>query len=133
MTLDNFGVYCDIETTQTYRDLYNQQCECKECRNFRRNFSLYYPKTVKILARFGIDIMYPLEIMDLGVDEYRDKREYSVYYSVKGQLPVKKIESKDSGVSITLRDWTIADESYSNTGMVAPYFIIEVSNVFLPY
>ena len=52
----------------------------EECKNLRRNFNIYYPEVSKIISKFGIDIMYPLEIMDMGIDE--NKREYSVYINI---------------------------------------------------
>ncbi|MBU5676842.1 hypothetical protein KQI88_10470 [Alkaliphilus sp. MSJ-5] len=133
MKFGNFDIDCDIVATQKYRDYYNEKCECEECGNFRKNFNIYYPKIVEILSWFGIHIMYPLEIMDLGIDRDKNKREYSVYYSVKGKLPIDRIEHIDDEVSFILRNWNIASESYSNTGMIAPYFIVEVLNIFLPY
>lgn len=80
---------------------------------------------------FGINTEYSIEIMDLFYNEEQHKREYAVYYTVKGELPVDKIEAKLSGASITLRNHAIADEAYANTGMAKPYFIIEVSELFL--
>lgn len=75
--------------------------------------------------------MNNLEIMDLGFSDYNSKRQYSVYYSVKGELPIDRIQLKISETNIVLRNWNIAGESYSNTGMEKPYFIIEVSDLLI--
>ena len=129
MKLQGFDITCDVQATRKYRDRYNQQCECDQCKHFRLNFHKHYPESVKLLNQFGIDILYPLEIMDLGFQN--GKREYSVFYSVKGELPEDKIELKNCELTFIFRNWKIASESYANTGMQKPYFIIEVSNIFL--
>ena len=131
MEFGNFEIECDVDTTQAYHDKYNEQCECDECTHFRRHFNSTYPITAKMLMKFGINIMYPLEIMDFGFTTKESMREYCVYFSVKGNLPVDKIESNLGELPITLRNWNIANEAYGNTGMDVPYFIIEVSNIFL--
>lgn len=78
-----------------------------------------------------MNVDYPLEIMDDGFDDVNLKRRYSAYYCVKGELSCDKIEDNIEGIHITLRNWSIADEAYSNTGMKSPYFTIELSEVFI--
>lgn len=69
--------------------------------------------------------------MDLGFNDENSKRAYCVYYSVKGKLPVDKIQLKIGEINIVLRNWNVAEESYSNTGMEKPYFIIEVLDLLI--
>lgn len=121
----------DYNVTNNYRDKYNDQCQCHECKNFRLGFSNHYPEIILFLKAFGIDVNYPLEIMDFGFIEEERKREYSVYYSVKGELTADKIQVIIGNGEIVLRNWNISNESYSNTGMQKPYFIIEVSDLFI--
>ncbi len=121
----------DKEATSFYRDKYNDQCRCRECILFRNKFSKNYPMIDTFLSDLGINIHYPLEIMDNGISSVNLKRNYSVYYSVKGMLPYDKIEDTIQGVSVILRNWNIANESYSNTGMIPPYFIIELTDIFI--
>lgn len=131
MIIQGYDVICDFEATNRYIDKYNEQCHCDECKNFRLNFKPHYPEVITFLEQFGINIDYPLEIMDLGFNDYNSKRQYSVYYSVKGELPIDRIQIKISETNIVLRNWNIADDTYSNTGMEKPYFIIEVSDLLI--
>ncbi len=131
MNFNGYEIICDNETTNKYHDIYNEPCQCSECILFRKLFNIKYPEICKLLNDFGININFPLEIMDSGINENTFLREYTVYYSVKGELPVSKIESKINNVSITLRNWEIANEAYGNTGMEKPYFIIEIDNISL--
>ena len=71
--------------------------------------------------------------MDLFFNTEKEKRVYCVYYSVKGELPTDRIETNEEGAIIVFRNWNIKNEGYSNTGMERPYFIIEISDVFLPW
>lgn len=131
MRIQGLDVICDIEATQKYRDKYNKQCLCDECKNFRLNFSAHYPEVITFLNQFGADFDYPLEIMDNGFENEKCKRGYSVYYSVKGKIPQDRIELTIDEINIVLRNWNIAYEAYANTGMKKPFFIIEISNIFL--
>lgn len=129
--LNGMDIIYDYDATNNYRDMYNEQCQCNECKNFRLKFSTCYPEIISFLKEYGIDVNYPLEIMDLGFNDEKIKREYSVFYSVKGKLPIDKIQVLVSNVRIVLRNWNISNESYSNTGMQKPYFIIEVLDLFI--
>lgn len=131
MVFNGFKIECDVNVTQAYRDKYNEPCICDECTLFREYFKSSYPTVTKQLEQFGIDVLRPLEIIDLGFNTRTSLREYMVYFSVKGQLPIDKIESKLEQLTIVLRNCTIADEAYDNTGMERPYFIVEVKSIFL--
>lgn len=120
------GIHVDKGQTSSYRDLYNNPCECDACQFFRDNFATQYPDVVTYLQQFGIDINYPLEVMDFSTDKKETTYHYIVYYCVKGKLTVDKMNEKIGDVDLTLRNWTIADEAYAQTGMEAPYFIIEL-------
>ncbi|ONI37570.1 hypothetical protein AN639_08010 [Candidatus Epulonipiscium fishelsonii] len=113
------------EYTYYYRDLYNEQCECPSCIKFRNNFKNKYPKVADYLEGLGIDIQFPIEIMDLSMDEF------IVYYAVKGKLKEPKLILHIEEVELTMRDHETASEAYANTGMKKPFFIIEVSNIFI--
>lgn len=131
MQFKGFEIKCDEITTRMYRDKYNEQCMCYECVHFRKHFGKVYPEVVQLLSQFGINEMLPLEIMNLGFETKGDMREYCIYYVVKGELPTDKIQTHIGQVELTLRNWNIANEAYANTGMEKPYFIIEVSHIFL--
>jgi len=122
-------IVVDKEYTSTYRDKYNEQCDCQQCVLFRNQFSNKYQEVINFLSQYGVDVDFPLEIMDIGIDYKTLKRGYIVYYAVKGQLPKEKMSTNIGSVDITMRNDIIADEAYANTGMQAPFFIIELSNL----
>ena len=72
--LNGMDIIYDFNATKNYRDKYNEQCQCKECKKFRLNFADTYPKIIVFLKQFGIDSNYPLEIMDCGFNDEKDKR-----------------------------------------------------------
>jgi hypothetical protein len=121
----------DKAYTNGYRDKYNTQCSCEQCQLFRESFEADYPCAAKFLLQFGIDIQFPIEIMDCGIDDQTLKRGYTVYYAVKGCLPKEKMVTNIDGIDAIMRSNEIADESYANTNMDKPFFIIELNNIFL--
>lgn len=129
--MDTKDIIFDKEYTFAYRDKYNEQCQCEQCILFRKNFSKCYPEVVKFIKQFGIDVDYPLEIMEFGLDNKVLKRQYAVYYAVKGQLPNDKMTTTIGDVSAVMRNDKISTEAYSNTDLDKPFFIIELSNIFI--
>lgn len=125
------GIQFDKESTSAYRDVYNDPCDCDACKIFRNTFRKQYPDVVAYLTQFGVDVDYPLTVMDFSDREEEYPYKFTVYYSVKGTLPIDKMENKIGGVSVTLRNWNIADEEYANTGMTKPYFIIALDEVII--
>ncbi|MFI3214363.1 MAG: hypothetical protein R3Y24_13625 [Eubacteriales bacterium] len=122
----------DKEYTYSYRDKYNEQCDCEQCILYRSLFPNEYKEVATFLSQYGVNIDFPLEILDNGIDDKTLKRNYIAYYAVKGQLPKDKMNMIISDVDITMRNAAVAKESYSNTGMKTPYFVIELSNILLP-
>lgn len=131
MFKNNKGILYDRETTNTYRDCYNMQCECDACLLFYKEFETQYPDVASYLKQFGIRIEYPLEAMHFADEEEAFKHKYIVYYCVKGKLPVDKMNDQIGSVHVTLRNWNVADEAYANTGMKAPYFIVELDQIMI--
>lgn len=121
----------DKEYTFSYRDKYNEQCDCQQCVLFRNQFSNKYQEIIKFLSQYGINVDFPLEIIDIGIDDKTLKRGYIVYYAVKGQLPKEKMNTNIGNVDITMRNDIVANEAYANTDMQTPFFIIELSNIVL--
>ena len=124
-------IIVDKNYTFSYRDKYNTQCQCAECTLFRSHFSITYPQVASFLTNLGVDIYYPIEIMDMGINDKILKREYITYYAVKGCLPTPKMSRTVDNVMITMRNHEIAKEAYANTGMETPFFIVELSNLYL--
>lgn len=131
--VENFAIDVDFDATANYRDMYNNQCSCANCRNYDAAFENNYPGLAIFLAAFGVDVHFPIEVMDFFFNAEKQKREYFAYYSVKGALPVDRIETVRDTADVMFRNWNVAKERYSNTGMETPYFIIEISNIFLPW
>lgn len=124
-------IQVDKESTSSYRDVFNEQCDCDACGIFHNKFRKQYPDAVAYLTQFGIHVDYPLTVMDFSDREEEYPYNFTVYYSVKGTLPIDKMENKIGGVNVTLRNWNIADEEYANTGMTRPYFIIALDKVII--
>ena len=123
----------DIEATNSYLDTYNEHCHCMYCKNYLKTFEEEYPKAAKALAELGINIDYPLEIIDFCWNERGDKRIYESYYSVKGELFEDKTVLYDEDSVITLYIYDTDERIYVNTGMDKPYFIAVVRNIELPW
>lgn len=125
------GIIVDKADTNAYRDVYTEQCECVACEIYRMEFEDQYFEVVSFLQEFGVNIYYPLSTMDVSDDEKEYMHEYIAYYCVRGELPTDKIEMKIGNINVTMRNWNIADEAYANTGMLAPYFIIELDGIII--
>ncbi len=131
MNLD--GIILHKEITYKFRDEYNAKCNCEQCVLFREDFKIHYPAIVTILESLGIDIDFPIEIVDLGIDDTKLKRGFSAYYAVKGQLPSDDIASDVVGpITISMHNHDYNWEVPSNTSMDPPYFVVEVAGVQLP-
>lgn|GEM_PF-6830503 len=44
----------DIFRTRTYKDIYNEPCDCIYCKNFRVAFPSYAPKAYDFLKTIGL-------------------------------------------------------------------------------
>jgi len=66
MNIRKSDIIFDKKYTNSYRDKYNEQCQCRECTLFRSEFLKSYPAIVSFLSDFRVNVNYPLEIMDDG-------------------------------------------------------------------
>lgn len=123
----------DMEATKSYLDIYNEQCQCMYCKNYLKTFSNEYPEATIMLQKLGINIDYPLEILDYFWNKNGNKRVYESYYSVKGELFEDKTVLYDEDAIITLYRYDTDAHIYANTGMEKPYFIAAVTNIELPW
>ena len=123
----------DAQATAAYADSYNQPCGCIYCQNYQKTFADAYPEVVQLLREFGVPIHRPLEVMDLFWNPARDKRRYISYYSVKGELFTDKLCLYEKDAAVTLYQPNIDAPIYKNTGMEMPYFILEISDIQLPW
>jgi hypothetical protein len=124
-------ILMDEDATRTYRDKYCNTCDCAYCRNFLKTFREFAPEAVRFLEQFDIEPDAPIEIMEYGRDESKSSL-YSVYYAVKGELPVDSLEAKVDDLAVLLyrRDSRI---DYSNTDMPNPCFILRMELLRLPW
>jgi len=129
--VDSHVLLIDRDATFQYHDMFNERCGCSYCRNFFTGFAIHYPKTVQLLKSFGIDIEYPLEIMEFGYVRDKINLLYSAHYAVKGMLPPEKVEFIRDGATIICN--SRANAVYSNTAMSDPCFIVEIQNLYLPW
>lgn len=123
----------DMEATKSYLDIYNEQCQCMYCKNYLKTFADEYPEATIMLQKLGINIDYPLEILDYFWNKNGNKRVYESYYSVKGELFEDKTILYDEDAIITLYRYDTDAHIYANTGMEKPYFIAAVTNIELPW
>ena len=123
----------DIQATLDYNDLYNEPCPCTYCRNYEEAFPKTYPEVVEILKTFGIRVERPLEVMEWSWNDTKDKRKYSSFYSVKGELFQEELVIYDKDVMISLFHSDSNKPLYRNTGMKKPYFILEIWYIELPW
>lgn len=68
----------DFNATNKYRDKFNDQCQCNECNNFRLKFGTYYQEIILFLKQFGIDVNYPLEIIDCGFNIVKKQKGHNI-------------------------------------------------------
>ena len=123
----------DAQATSAYSDIYNKKCSCAWCRNYEETFVMHYPEVAAVLQTFGLHADRPTEIINLFWNDAGDKRLYSSFYSVKGELFEEQLMIYDKDAIVTLYRPDAKGLIYSNTGMEKPYFIIEVANVEVPW
>ena len=131
MEIGSEEIMYDFNFTNVYRDKYNKQCMCEECINFRTHFYNRYEEVALFINQFGININYPLEIVDCGIDDEKNKREYIAYYLVKGTLSTSQIHKKIENVDLIFFNPDEIKNKYSNSDMKKPYFIIEISKLYI--
>lgn len=83
----------------------------------------------------GYDVVCDFEATRKYRDKYNEQCQgdecNNFRLNFKSHYPKDKIEMTISGTIIVLRNWNIADETYSNTGMEKPFFIFEILNIFV--
>ena len=117
----------DVEKTRAYyRDLASEEiCDCAYCRHYVRSIRSACPALCKYLEQLGIDAGKPLETMPL--DPYGGMIVYiGIQYVVMGKADGFQPALVD-GSEVTLAD------SHPWTGIEQDHFVIEVSEVRLPW
>lgn len=118
----------DIDITRTME--YSAQeaaehCDCAYCRNFYAAVDEKYPKLRPFLARFGMDIEAPVELMPYDVNQ---DMFYDGVYAISGSII-------QSGAPIMIDDISIRPtvEMDVNHSCPLPCFALNVGTLILPW
>ena len=104
-----------------------EHCDCAYCRNFYAAVDQYYPQLRPFLARFGLDIEAPDELMPY---DYMGKMYYDGVYMVCGrilQTGASPMEISDLTICATAGDGQIR----INHHCPQPYFALDVGTIEL--
>ena len=102
-----------------------EHCDCGYCRNFYASVDEAYPQLRPFLAQFGLDIEAPEELMPF------DPTLYVSCYAVEGHI-VKKGKPLIMVDGVKVMPQTAMD-AMINCGMCAPYFVLSVGPITLPW
>ena len=102
-----------------------EHCDCGYCRNFYASVGETYPQLRPFLAQFGLDIEAPEELMPF------DPTLYLSCYAVEGHI-VKKGSPLIMVDGVKVMPET-AKDAMINCGMRAPYFVLSVGPITLPW
>lgn len=123
----------DYDSTKEYRLKYESQCSCAYCRNYYKTFKKKYPKTSKLLEKYGLNVEFPIEIISLTYDRQNNEIEYEVYYPIKGTMDKDEIILNLEELEIRILKGSINNNLCPNPKMEEPYLLIEISGVKLPW
>lgn len=123
----------DYDSTKKYRLEYESQCDCAYCWNYYKTFRAKYLETTKLLEEFGLDIVFPLEIMPLQYDELKNEKEYISFYPVKGTIDQDEIRVDLEGLIISIFKGSESINPCPSPKMDEPYLLIGVSGIKLPW
>jgi len=135
MELNAVEISFDRERTKLHRTIYNEPCDCQECRNFYQ-YIVGNMELVSFLSSFGVDYDHAEEVMSFDVGDDADSQIHHVaYYAVFGRVEKEiKLEYDQFGVDITFEKAATGpyDRTAINTDREDPYFWIIVETV-APY
>lgn len=125
----NHNFYIDKSGTKSYYESYSGLCDCPACRNYYQVIKSYLSSLNDFLNQFEIDIEKPIEIVHFEANRIDHTVEYIAYYSVNGSADVSEGDIHFGDVNILVQ----SPELSPNTEMTEPYFVLEVSNLYLPW
>lgn len=114
----------DIFRTRTYKDIYNEPCDCIYCKNFRVAFSSYAPKAYDFLKTIGLSPENALEVMETPYE--KGMYHYRIFFSLDGTLNKDGICVYEEDAKIIFYISNSPKLLYNNTRMKEPCFIAEV-------
>ena len=102
-----------------------EHCDCGYCRNFYAAVDETYPQLRPFLAQFGLDLEAPEELMPF------DPTLYLACYAAEGHI-VKRGQPliMVDGVKVMPES---AQDAMINSGLHAPYFVLSVGPMALPW
>ena len=102
-----------------------EHCDCAYCRNFYEAVDRTYPELRPFLARFGVDIEAPEELMPF------EPTTVVCCYAVQGRI-LQFGQNMTHIHGITIYGET-PEDAMINAGCEAPYFILSVGPMELPW
>ena len=129
LKIDSWEFDLDLTATMEYSATeLAEHCDCSYCRNFYQGVDRVYPQLRSLLARFGVDIEAPDELLPYDVD---DQMYYDGVYTVSGRI------LQEDANPIRCGDVTIFPETdnglHINTGCPEPRFYLVVGTMILPW
>lgn len=126
LEIDDWKFDIDLAATMEYSAKEAaSHCDCAYCRNFYVAVDDTYPELRPFLARFGIDVEAPEELMPF------EPNNVLCCYAVEGNvLRFGQNLTHIHGITIYAEN---PDDAMINTGCKAPYFILSVGPMDLPW
>ena len=108
-----------------YSSVQSLPCDCNYCKNYYLQIKTTYPNVCSYLESMGIDVLRPLELSSLEVNE-NNILEYCVcQYVVFGSYE-ENFHHKIGDVEFCI------GTSYPNTGVNKEHFVLDFYTIFLP-
>ena len=102
-------------------------CSCPDCTNYRENTGNLRTELKTFLSALGIDISKPEELWVCSENNAQNTVEYFAYYSVSG------IALSDTDDELMIGSVLVTPGKSCNTYLSEPYFILELSGLWLPW
>lgn len=102
-------------------------CSCPDCTNYRDNTGNLPTELKTFFSAFGIDISKPEELWVCSENNEQNTVEYFAYYSVSGTA------LSDTDDELMIGNVLVTPGKSCNTYLSEPYFILELSGLWLPW
>jgi hypothetical protein len=129
----------DKAKTRDYYLKLGELCSCAMCRNFYANAGALPRELTLFLEQFGVDPAKPIEQWSMEAKKTEGIVDNHVYYAVHGTAESKDRSDIEIGavrimVSAPDPDDVVHCPEFSpNTDIEEPYFVLELSNLWLPW
>lgn len=127
LKIDGWIFDVDLTTTMVYSSKEaKEHCVCAYCRNFYASVDSAYPELRPFLARFGMDIEAPDELIP-----YFPPTECTAFYAVGGKIVVQGHGPIQAGELKVFPELT--EEAMVNTFIQGPHFFLSTDMMHLPW